>query len=97
MKWAIVALCVLVAGCNTTMTSNQIQPIEKSDVGYAAKNCSQLSRNASDTYAELSARSQANDNQTGEFTDANVTRIGQLKGQLSTITATMAAKGCPIS
>jgi hypothetical protein len=64
---------------------------------YAAKTCDQLSRDASETYAELSARSKANDDRTGEFRSGNVGRIAQLKGQLDTITATMATKGCPAS
>lgn len=95
MKWTMIAACGLLAGC--TMASNQIEPTKTSDVAYAGKNCDQLSRNASDVYAELSARSQANDNQTSEFMDGNVARIAQLKGKLNAITATMATKGCPIS
>lgn len=93
MKWTAIGMCLLLAGC--TMASNQIDPVKKSDIRYAAKNCSQLNRDASETYAELSARSQANDNQTGEYTDDNVIRIADLKGQLGTITSTMASKGCP--
>lgn len=97
MKWAAVVACWLLAGCTTTVATNQIEPAKTDDLHYAGKNCKQLGRNASQIYAELSARSQANDNQTGEFTDGNVTRIAQLKGELSAITATMATKGCPIS
>lgn len=95
MRWIALALVPLVVGC-TKVASNQIEPAKTSDVAYAAKNCKQLERDAGNIYGELSARSMANDNQTGEFGADNATVISHLKGQLSTIMATMANKGCPI-
>lgn len=95
MRLTVLALIPLVVGC-TKIASNQIEPAKTSDTPYAAKNCKQLGRNASETYAELSARSVANDNQTGEFGADNAIVISHLKGQLNTIMATMANKSCPL-